>query len=125
MNKPSLVEKLGGLPMRPDDFKSALTPQEKWLVDYQEDFCTSCGTITPHLLTTHHKECLSWYHEDDRPKPHSDFKRNCPKCDSEELWIDSSRELLLSTISCCDCDYVLQKSMPEESLLKLFNKGKV
>lgn len=123
MNKPSLVEKLGKLPMHPDQFKLALTSEEKWLVDYQEDFCTSCGTITPHLLTTHHEDCLSWYHENDRPKPISAFTRNCPKCDSEDLWIDSSRELQLSTISCYDCDYILQKQFPEVKLLRLFNKG--
>lgn len=120
--KQSLNEYLPNLPYHPVKFKEALTPEQKWLVDWEEDFCTSCGTTTPTVSTSHHKDCLS-YSEEPYKEYESAYTQPCPNCGGFEFIIDSSRELELSQISCMDCAWMVQESICEEDLLDKFNSG--
>ncbi len=122
MNKPSLKRYLPDLPYNPEEFRSKLSPEQLWLVNWEEDFCVSCGTITPTVSTSHHKECLH-YSEEPYKDYVSAYDTPCPKCGSFELILDSSRELELSQISCMDCDWTVQESLCEEDLLDKFNSG--
>ena len=45
----------------------------------------------------------------------------CPKCGSDEIDLDSSREMELSEITCTDCGYGRQVHKPEDELLKWWN----
>lgn len=47
--------------------------------------------------------------------------RRCPKCGSDELDMDSSREMELSEITCLDCGHSLQRHLPENWLTVLWN----
>lgn len=118
----SLKEFLPDLPYHPDKFKLSLSPEQKWLWNWEEDFCTSCGTTTPTVSTSHHKECLS-YSDQPYKEYESAYVVPCPKCGSFDLIVDSSIDLELSQISCMDCDWMLQESICEEDLLDKFNSG--
>jgi predicted nucleic-acid-binding Zn-ribbon protein len=50
-----------------------------------------------------------------------DDLRNCPKCGSEFIDIDSSWEMQVSEIKCLDCGYSIQKHWPENWLTLLWN----
>lgn len=120
----SLIEIFGELPVHPDKFKT-LDWKLKWMETPTEgeDFCTSCGTLTPHRLKTHHTDCV-WYNPNkDEWTPEPNPLGNCPECGSEDgLSIDSSWELQLSTIYCIDCRYSFQDSICEEELIKRFKE---
>jgi DNA-directed RNA polymerase subunit RPC12/RpoP len=47
--------------------------------------------------------------------------KRCPKCGSEFIDLDSSREMGLSEITCTDCGYGRQVKKPEDELLKWWN----
>ena len=48
--------------------------------------------------------------------------KNCPKCGNEDLEIHSNRQAGKSEIYCEDCDFLFQKNIPEDRLIKLWNK---
>ena len=52
----------------------------------------------------------------------SDKIKICPKCGSDCITIESSREMQKSIISCDDCEYSIHKNIPEEDLIILWNK---
>ena len=122
MIQPSLKRYLHEPPYHPKVFRSLLTPDQLWLVDWEEDFCVSCGTFTPNISSSHHKDCLH-YSETPYHVAESAYITPCPKCGSFELILDSSRELELSQISCTDCDWSVQENLCEEDLLDKFNSG--
>lgn len=119
--KYSLRKIFGELPVHPNKFKE-LDPKIKWLSDIEEgnSFCTSCGTLTPNIPNSHHKECVHHKGLDSYPEPEPNPLGNCPDCGSEYLSIDSSRELQISEISCSDCTFTYQKKVPEVVLEKQF-----
>lgn len=45
----------------------------------------------------------------------------CPKCASEFLNVDSSRDLGCSEIRCSDCGFWIQEKVPEERIVELWN----
>lgn len=122
MAKLSLKRYLPELPYHPKEFRSMLTPDQLWLVDWEEDFCVSCGTLSPTVSTSHHKECPH-YSEEPYKDCISAYTTPCPKCGSFELILDSSRALQISQISCIDCDWCVQEDLCEEDLLDKFNSG--
>lgn len=50
--------------------------------------------------------------------------KNCPECDGDDITIESSRELEVSNMFCCDCDYTITGKVPEETLIKRWNRVK-
>ncbi|WP_038608943.1 Lar family restriction alleviation protein [Pseudomonas alkylphenolica] len=54
----------------------------------------------------------------------SDELKPCPQCSSDNLEIDSSSSLSLSWVICNDCDFTLQKKVPEENIWRHWNKLK-
>ena len=46
----------------------------------------------------------------------------CPKCDSDDLHLDSSSAAEASWIECNDCEYRFQKRCDEETLIERWNK---
>lgn len=118
----SLVGMFGELPVHPDKFKE-LTPEVKWTWNAVEggNWCVSCGTLTPNKPNSHHKECRSYKDLKSYPvnEPSIGY---CPKCGSEFLHLDSSRELQMSLISCLDCNWEMRGKVDEETLLKRFYK---
>lgn len=50
-------------------------------------------------------------------------EQNCPFCKNEfSLSIDSSRDLGISVIKCCDCEFMMQDKCCEEDLMKKFDE---
>lgn len=45
----------------------------------------------------------------------------CPKCGSEFVDINSSKELKLSIITCSDCGYEMEAKISKEALVKKWN----
>lgn len=67
----------------------------------------------------------------DMPKLSKDFiiierrtelLENCPKCDSEFVGFDSSREMQISLVKCSDCGFKIQKKVPEERIIEIWNE---
>lgn len=56
----SIKELFGELPVDPEKFEN-LDPRLKWFgkLKDSETFCTSCGTLTPKVLYSHHEECCN------------------------------------------------------------------
>jgi len=50
-----------------------------------------------------------------------DDLRVCPKCGSEFIDIDSSREQQVSEVKCLDCEYALNMHLPENWITFLWN----
>jgi len=48
--------------------------------------------------------------------------KRCPKCGYDEARVDSSRDLGRSEVACGDCGYKLQKPVPEERIIQLWNR---
>ncbi len=46
----------------------------------------------------------------------------CPACGSDLVATESCREYMQSQIRCCDCDFSLAGTLPEEDLQDLFKK---
>lgn len=62
INDFSLVKLFGcDMPVEPSIFES-LDSRVKWLGKFEEgkNFCTSCGTLTPNNLTSHHVGCCHY-----------------------------------------------------------------
>ena len=53
----------------------------------------------------------------DRPKP-------CPECGCPDVNVDSSSIARQSWAECSECDYKIQAAVPEESIVKRWNKLK-
>lgn len=122
MSKISLIKIFGSLPVHPSVFTEKLSPRDKWTSEIEEgdNFCVSCGTLTPDVPKSHHKECGSYLDADDYVI-HKNELGDCPKCKSEDgLNIDSSWELQESVISCCDCDFVFCDHLPEDQLIEKY-----
>jgi hypothetical protein len=47
---------------------------------------------------------------------------NCPKCGSEFVNSSSSFSLEISNVRCTDCNFMIQENIPEEDLIKKWNK---
>lgn len=48
---------------------------------------------------------------------------NCPKCDGDDITVDSSSSMQLSEISCGDCGHKLQAKVCEETIIERWNKA--
>ena len=55
----------------------------------------------------------------------SEELKPCPKCGSDNLELDSSSALSLSWVSCNDCEFKLQKKVPEDNIWRHWNKIKL
>ena len=120
--KHSLLKIFGELPVHPDVF-STLDPKIKWLSELEEgdQFCVTCGTLTPRIPFSHHRDCCGYLDVAEYPEYVPPLGL-CPECGEDSLVIDSSREMELSTLDCLDCGWGIQKKMPEENLLRFVDR---
>lgn len=117
-----ITDVLQDLPAHPSVFSLYKAKYARELAVSHQNICTMCGITTPEKPNTHHKDCFSY----DDNENFSDEKPNpigvCPKCNSDEISIDSSREMGSSIITCRDCDFYLEGNCPETTLIKAFKK---
>ncbi len=48
--------------------------------------------------------------------------KNCPVCDWNIIRVDSSRELQLSVVECNCCGIRIQRPVPEEEIVEIWNQ---
>lgn len=127
----SLIGIFGALPVNPKEFndKKKLCTGVKICGVCAEGskFCTNCGTLTPSVPKSHHKECFNFIELDAYPKSKSNPFGDCPLCQSEDgLSIDSSLEMRESSITCTECaEFTFWDKCSEESLIKFFKSAAI
>lgn len=125
----SMTEVFGKPPPYSQEEFSKLCPRTKLTGNCKEgnEFCSICGTLTPSVPMSHHKDCdLFMENEDHYPTVEETWWLGvCPDCqvnDFPTLSIDSSVELGVSEISCSECGFSYQDECCEEELVERYNE---
>lgn len=49
--------------------------------------------------------------------------KDCPKCGSDDIDVDSNASMRISEVSCGDCGHKMQGKVCEESMVERWNKA--